>query len=1314
MDGFSWVRRNASKTYHRLWAGDGPGSGEPPAAEEASEEIYAQFTNGLIPITHSDQNIPVLQYVVTEEGTHSDAKSYNLLLADFLVKSDGLTPASTKISERIRGQGVVSRIGICTGLMVEIVLKASTMQHEVLSSMSTLKLDEKALEESEVNAAEAGMSDEDRKVLKGFLKENGHDSLWDYLMLEQSEQFEMVPSFTIFPSMKDFDVFVDGKLSERHHQELRKVAQFIKRGRQMQASPEFPPVFLLGIAVELAPVPGVTQLDMVLALQASSYAYGVSLPQVQPTRGHLTTSEIKLSDQTEEGGITVAKKHVGGIEKWIFAFRGTSNASEVMTDLQTQLKSIPELAGEDKGAVQVHSGFLETSMRLFPIDIVRLLYETSQSQQVQFIFCGHSLGGAVAAITAMRVASRCPELLEKGAIKSVSFGAPWFINEAGKAYFQKYENLFLCIRDNSDVVPRLLATKEYRAEVTEIIREQARAMAEKAGTGFLEVLLDGSRVLSWGGNLVNKLQDKIASPYVDFGKLIAFSGDKQEWQRREALKVTSHYLTSYAHNMSEYAGEGCRLGETGTNWITTKIGTIPLPAAKAEGLKTSARICQNNGGSTQFDLGNVPLFLKRLEVRGGKETHTYGLKELYESTVVMRGTSAVSTSFDREHLRWNLQFCCNDPFSWEDGVTLTVIATCRGDTEPSCVHNVPFRRLEPGGGPGGSAAMRAMSLFRASMLTSVLIQIEDAKVSRTPVRRIQGAGKELTYKEFAEDNKDMSRESRDAEWVKLQIVKDSLKYKAGKLSGGRTKDAVLEDLGLPPVEVVLQEWCSLLSTFPFDKSSDAYKGFLQKNGKKTPANFMEDVTKELLGYLEKNGEKAVVSLDTAAGTVSLSNAIQMYLTAVEHVALVINGGTYKVEHPTEITSAGSKAELSLKVATTAVMAIIGVGVALFAAGAAGGVAFHACAALGGPVSVVGYAELIGGVTSSAAYAARIYDCMWAQTAVVNDLLFGETYKRLCEAVNLRGYSGVDGREASVLDYQREAHDSVFKDCKCFSVDAFREKAEKDFGTGKSNVIAFLAFGEFAYRMAKHTMKKTYVIVSGLKNAGKSTLIAEVFDLGQERDDPRYMGSGMGTSIPCIYFDGNAVIVDCPGLGEALVKSAEKQKEKDSAQTTEDWSARTWLRQVSCLHCLPESHALFLVAQSELLRDTTTEYLRMTKDFQENSTLVITQCDQRTSGGRPAVASIFKDTLHLSDERQWNPEILRDMTISQLINSKSSEGGVDDSSFTGEVIYCGIGKTSVQGDEWTSPHTGILDGTNIERRLRERLKLGQKLGAGYSG
>mmetsp|Transcript_2319 Transcript_2319/g.7397 ORF Transcript_2319/g.7397 Transcript_2319/m.7397 type:complete len:1251 (-) Transcript_2319:103-3855(-) len=108
---------------------------------------------------------------------------------------------------------------------------------------------------------------------------------------------------------------------------------------------------------------------------------------------------------------------------------------------------------------QVHAGFLSLAERL---PLVELISEHSQGRRI--VLCGHSLGGAVAALGTCLLLSRVCS--DEGRVQCYTFGAPLFADHTFAEPYQDDElvNVFSHTLSRHDLVPLLLTLNDWLRE----------------------------------------------------------------------------------------------------------------------------------------------------------------------------------------------------------------------------------------------------------------------------------------------------------------------------------------------------------------------------------------------------------------------------------------------------------------------------------------------------------------------------------------------------------------------------------------------------------------------------------------------------------------------------------------------------------------------------------------------------------------------------------------------------------------------------------------------------------------------------------
>ncbi|KAG2322871.1 hypothetical protein Bca4012_058343 [Brassica carinata] len=154
----------------------------------------------------------------------------------------------------------------------------------------------------------------------------------------------------------------------------------------------------------------------------------------------------------------------------VIAFRGTEQTK--WKDLQTDLMLVPvglnpeRIGGDFKEEVQVHSGFLSAydSVRIRIISLLKMaigyIDDVAESEDKWHVYVtGHSLGGALATLLAIELASS--QLAKRGAITVTmyNFGSPRVGNKKfADVYNQKVKDSWRVVnhRDIIPTVPRLM------------------------------------------------------------------------------------------------------------------------------------------------------------------------------------------------------------------------------------------------------------------------------------------------------------------------------------------------------------------------------------------------------------------------------------------------------------------------------------------------------------------------------------------------------------------------------------------------------------------------------------------------------------------------------------------------------------------------------------------------------------------------------------------------------------------------------------------------------------------------------------------
>ncbi|KAK9909436.1 hypothetical protein WJX75_002253 [Coccomyxa subellipsoidea] len=155
----------------------------------------------------------------------------------------------------------------------------------------------------------------------------------------------------------------------------------------------------------------------------------------------------------------VQHRYVVGVsdDAMYVSFMGTKAMRDIISDVNYVQTAIwPGLLGDVSEVPTAHQGFLARSESV----LVELLYAHASKQNKRLVLCGHSLGGAVAQLCALRLLHDLPPyLVEQGRVKCISFAAPPVGNSAlaNTVSYKGWSGLFYNLALPEDVVPRLLA-----------------------------------------------------------------------------------------------------------------------------------------------------------------------------------------------------------------------------------------------------------------------------------------------------------------------------------------------------------------------------------------------------------------------------------------------------------------------------------------------------------------------------------------------------------------------------------------------------------------------------------------------------------------------------------------------------------------------------------------------------------------------------------------------------------------------------------------------------------------------------------------
>ena len=162
---------------------------------------------------------------------------------------------------------------------------------------------------------------------------------------------------------------------------------------------------------------------------------------------HTIHAISKHSDQR----VILAVGRVNDKDTLYVAFRGTTTWEDAVTDVNIKLERQPSFEGGS-----FHSGFMRRAKETIRRRDIYYVAEHANCKTI--ILCGHSLGGAVSSIAALDLLNHLPADTDYK-VHNITFGAPFFANEAARKYCKKknFVQHLLHYVSVKDVVPGLLS-----------------------------------------------------------------------------------------------------------------------------------------------------------------------------------------------------------------------------------------------------------------------------------------------------------------------------------------------------------------------------------------------------------------------------------------------------------------------------------------------------------------------------------------------------------------------------------------------------------------------------------------------------------------------------------------------------------------------------------------------------------------------------------------------------------------------------------------------------------------------------------------
>ncbi len=404
--------------------------------------------------------------------------------------------------------------------------------------------------------------------------------------------------------------------------------------------------------------------DHYAEISSSLYPYGFK---------NISTHEIKMG--VEDTQFLVASKEISlsyGIhgDLILIAFRGTSNALDTLTDLDTTKRTFSD------GYSKVHKGFYD-SMKLVKsmeddISVPYTLHYGSQGFSLRdaidnadvtntfFLITGHSLGGAIATLYAA-------DLIQRGVPKSkilvYTYGAPAVGDEN---FVSKYDGqiYYHRVRNQYDPVP-------FSAYIDTLIDSGNSAVNITAT--WLELGLSTVK------NLWNTIWGSYPYKHIGYMRVFDKSGDDitDNYQNMSIfssgkllLNISEHSISKYISNLEKYAQMQEGLAGKVFCW-NGNASVVGYNSGDAKGFGLTKDITKVHAQSTA---NPVVFFQWQKDSKDGKNLKIYADSDYHTATIYYGSWDSASNE-KKTYKNVTLPFVLDptlDGFSAEDGQWFTI------------------------------------------------------------------------------------------------------------------------------------------------------------------------------------------------------------------------------------------------------------------------------------------------------------------------------------------------------------------------------------------------------------------------------------------------------------------------------------------------------------------------------------------------------------------------------------------------------------------------------------------------------------------